>query len=522
MMTETDNSQDREPDRPLSDVLDSLLKLVIRRRWWIITPAFAIILATALVLSHLPNRYTSEARLMVVRQQVPERYVIPTVNTDISQALEAMTHDVLSRTRLMGIINDLNLYQKERSRLAPEQLVALMRRDVSILPMQSNPQHREVNAFQITFTANHPRLAQQVTGRLTNLFIEQNLQTRAEQATTTTAFLREQLEIARTKLLEHEERLRDYKMQHLGQLPEQQQGNLTILAGLQAHRDSLTVSLERAKQQRVTYETLLNGYRSTAERDLARLESEREQLLAKYTPLHAAVVKKDEEIAHQRSIVESLSDGGAPSAGRRASPGLGIPASERNAIMLQLKAQLEATRMEIDTLSKTEEKVKAEIERYQSRLNLTAVREQQLTSMLRDYDLLKRSYADLLHKEMESQLATSLEKRQEGQQFRVVDPPNLPAVPSSPKRVKINVVAAAAGVGFGLAVAFLIDMRHRCFHSEKSLKQHVPTAWVLGVPLLRTPVETRALRRKLKLEWVAGIVMLLVACAAELYVYRGA
>jgi capsular polysaccharide biosynthesis protein len=174
----------------------------------------------------------------------------------------------------------------------------------------------------------------------------------------------------------------------------------------------------------------------------------------------------------------------------------------------------------MDNLSKEETQLKASLAQYQNRLNLTPVREQQLTGLLRDYDLQKQNYADLVNKELQSQLATNLEKDQGGRQFRLVDPPSLPVVPSSPKRLKINLGGAAGGVFLGLALAFLKAMRDRSFHTEKQVSQRFGLPLVVGVPMLLTPSEKRSRTWRASFEWLAGSVLVFAVCAVEFYSYR--
>jgi capsular polysaccharide biosynthesis protein len=136
---------------------------------------------------------------------------------------------------------------------------------------------------------------------------------------------------------------------------------------------------------------------------------------------------------------------------------------------------------------------------------------------------LKQDYADLLSKKMQSELAGNLEKRQEGQQFRLVDRPSLPTVPSSPNRVKISLGGAAGGVCLGLALAFLIDIRDRSFHSEEDLTQRFALPLVLGVPLMLTASEERARTWKRAFEWMVGSGLALTLFAVEFYefyIYR--
>ncbi|HYI93637.1 MAG TPA: GNVR domain-containing protein [Bryobacteraceae bacterium] len=504
-----------EEEDDFSQTLDRIWSMFIRRRWIVIGIGCTIALATIAVTFRIPNEYTSEATILVDAQKVSERYVVSTTTSNVSQALEAMEHEVLSRPKLLGIIEELNLYRKQRKTLAPEQLIALMRENLSIEPF-ARPGQIVANAFRISFTSASPELAQQVASRLSTLFIEQNLKTRSEQATTTTTFLHEQLENTKNELTSQENQLRDFKMQYLGELPEQQQSNVAILRGLENQLTDVTLSRNQAKQQRLYLESQLNEHRR---RELSRLQTERRQLLTSFTPQHPDVVKKDQEITRQQKLVESLSVGESLTSPQKDQTTASTSTSGDDLEIVQLTRQLQANAFEIDALLKKEQKFRAEVDQYRSRLNQTPIREQQVTAMQRDYDLLRQHYGDLLKKEQESQLATNLEKRQEGQQFRLADPPNLPTRPSAPKRVKIALGALAVGLVLGCAFAVLAEVKNRSFHTEDEVSSLV-LPMVIGVPRFFTPGEQRQRARKRALEWCAGLVLLFAVVAAEYFVYR--
>ena len=530
---------EEELESDLSDALKKVIDLLVRRRWWIAGTAIAIALGTIAVSFRLPNRYTSEATIFAVQQRVPERYVVPTATADPSQALEAMVQEVLSRPRLLAVIDEFGLLAEERKRLKPEQLFTLIRRDLKIEPLERMLGRGDVNAFKISFVADNPQLAQVVTQRLTTLFIEQNLKARADQATTTTEFLHEQLKVARQDLDQQEQRLRDFKMQYLGELPEQQQGNLGILASLQSQLDNVMASRNQAQQQRLYLESLLSEYErrgnrsapvrsasgeiltpvQAAESDLLRLQAEKKNLLTIYTANHPDVLRKQSEIAAQQVFLENLKSA-KPSVDGNDIARDGSATAEQDIGSAQLRSQLRANKLEIDNLITKEHKLRSDVDLYQNRLNLTPVREQQLTSIQRDYDLLKLHYGELLKKEQESQLATDLEKRQEGQQFRLADPPNLPTMPSSPKRFKISLMGLLGGLVCGCALAFLIDFRHSSFRSEDDAMRQLALPMAIGIPLLLTAAEEKSRSRKRVLEYFAASALLTVVAFAEVYVYR--
>jgi polysaccharide chain length determinant protein (PEP-CTERM system associated) len=449
-----------------------------------------------------------------------------------------MTQEVLSRTRLMGIIDELHLYAKEQGRLAPEEIIDRMRKKIDITPITS-PDRKDFTAFKIAFTTEDPRIAQEVTSRLTSLFIEENSRTRQDQASNTAGFLSSELERVKEKLADQEARLKDFKMQHLGELPEQQGSNLAILGTLQSQLQNVASSLGRAQQQKVYLESLLNGYRSFSARgmpvptsavgsrptspleearaELTRLQSKKATLLDSYTPDHPDVIKAETEIKRQQSLVESLKPKDSAKAGD-ASPA--SASNEEDVSIAQLKSQIEANRIEIENLSKEEDKLQVRIAEYQKRLNATPVREQQLADVVRDYELLKLSYADLLSKKQQSQLAASLEKQQEGQHFLVIDPPNLPKVPSGPKPLQVSLGGAGGGLAMGLAIALFLEMKKNAFQSEKELMRSLGLVLVLEVPIMFTASEERSRSWKVARETLTGCILVLIICATEYFVYR--
>jgi hypothetical protein len=148
------------------------------------------------------------------------------------------------------------------------------------------------------------------------------------------------------------------------------------------------------------------------------------------------------------------------------------------------------------------------------------LREQQLSGLLRDYDLSKQEYTALLNKQLQAELAGNLEEGGGGVQFRLVDPPTLPAGPNSPKRIPICLGGAAAGVALGLGLAFLLHFLDGSLKSEKSAKQRFALPIVLGIPPMRTAAEERQLIWRRRFEWLTGCAMTLAVIVAEVYVLR--
>jgi polysaccharide chain length determinant protein (PEP-CTERM system associated) len=508
-----------DPELNLNETIGRIRRLVVRRRWWIFGPAMGITLATCGVLLLIPNRYTSEATLLVVQQQVPERYVAPNSTADIISTLQAMKRDVLSRTRMLKLVEDFDLYEKERKRLAPEQIANKALHDIEIEPLDESPDKKGFTAFKISFVANDPLLAQRVNSRLTSLFINEDLKAREQQSVSTTAFLHEQLEQKREALEAEDKQLRDLKMQFIGELPEQQQGNLGILASLQAQLQTVGTALSHAQEQQAYLQSLLNGYIGQATADLNQLRAKKAKLLETYRPQYPAVLQIDEEITKANNALQQLLQ---PDTTASAIPSVRSRVSGAGSEQLaatQLRSQLSANSLELANLTKQQTRLNNDIAEYQRRLNETPAREQQLLAITRDEEQLRKEYEDLGKKEQESQLATNLEKNQGGQQFRLADAPSLPVIPSSPKRLKASLGGAAAGFGFGIGLALFLDLKNRCFHSEGDVSRRLGGPMVIGLPLLLTPTEEKARGRRFILEAAVGCILALAVCAMEALVY---
>lgn len=528
-----------EADSNPAELLTRVQALVSRRAPLIVGFASLIALATIGVSLRLPNVYTCQATIFAVQQRVPERYVVPTSSADPSQALEAMVQEVLSRQRMLSLIDELGLHAEERDRLKPEQLIERVRRDLKVQPVERMLGRGEVNAFKIAFTAHTPQLAYAVAKRLTTLFIEQNLRTREDQALTTTAFLQEQLGVARKQMDAQEQRLRDFKLQYLGELPEQQQGTLGILTSLHSQLDNALARRSQAQQQRLYLESLVSEYgrrgktpnavRSStgeiltpiraAHNELSRLQAERQRLLTMYTPRHPEVLKKETEIDQQGSLITKLRESPAAVPEKHDS-GEERTDAEEDLVVAQLRSQLRANALEVEDLSQKEQQFRADISTYQSRLNLTPVREQQLTSLQRDYDLLRQHYGDLLKKQQESQLAADLEKRQEGQQFRLAEAPGVPTLPSSPNRIRISLLGLLGGLVAGCVLAFACEARITAFYRTEDMARKIAVPIVVGVPMMLTAAEQRSCARRRVSGRIAACAALVVVAVAEMYVYR--
>jgi succinoglycan biosynthesis transport protein ExoP len=336
--------------------------MVRRRRWQFLLLFFcgwALVWGASWL---IPATYRSGTLILVEQPSVPEKYVVSNIDSDIQHQLDSITQQILSRTRLLRIIDALGLYANERKHKSPDDLVEKMTKDIEI--ELSHGDDRKLSAFNIYYVNRDPKMAQAATAELANLFITENLEQRQERSESTTKFLGDQLDQARTKLAAQEAKLRVFKDQHLGELPTQTQSNLQILTGLQAQVQANEDALNRAKQQNTYLESLINQYKAMdhgskpgeggpvglaeIDKELDQLKAQLADLTSHYTDKHPDVRKTKQQIAQAEQMRERI----VADMGNRANnptPESVAPTSfdPKSAPLLELESQLKANRLEI-------------------------------------------------------------------------------------------------------------------------------------------------------------------------------
>src|SRR5580700_8289484 len=180
-------AEDLEENNPGSFDLSHYLGIVRRRHMQFLMPLLLGWLAVWGASWFLPSRYRSTTLILVEQPTMPKDYVTPNVNDDLQDRLRSITQQILSRTRLLHIIDQLNLYADPRGHLTPDEKVEGMRKKIEIELVRDAGDH--ISSFNVYYSAHDPRVAQQVTSELTNLFISENLEVRQQQSEDTTKFL---------------------------------------------------------------------------------------------------------------------------------------------------------------------------------------------------------------------------------------------------------------------------------------------------------------------------------------------
>lgn len=533
---------------------EDILRMVWRRKWIILLPTILIGAGTAIWSSFLPDRYLAETTIVVVPQRIPQTYVRSTVTAELGERLNTISQQILSRTRLERIIEEFNLYESQRRTMIMQDIVERMRiYDIKL--NVAGGRRNQAGSFTVGFESSNPRTAVQVAERLASMFVQENLQEREVQADATSQFLQAQLEDARRRLIEHERKLESFRQQHAGRLPSQVASNMQSLNALQAEltanaesanreRDRLMV-VESAIEQATTYglDTGINAGTNwwlLAEGVLAakqrasggnrpdesgtqvqttaqQLESARASLRGlelRLKPEHPDVKRLQRVIAELQvkadaeALAAPVPSEAAPREGGVMDAGLQKRVESFRLEAKELRAKIEGRRQE-------EERLKGLVAAYRARLEAAPALESALTELMRDYTTIQDQYLGLLRKSEESKLAVNLERRQIGEQFKIIDGARMPERPISPNRQQLNLIGVLSGLVLGVLLAGLLEYRDTTFKTDDDIVTSLALPVLAVIPLMVTTGERRRHRRRRLVLALSGsaVSLLLVASA---------
>ncbi len=480
--------------------------LAVRFRWLILLPWIAITAGVFAFAQTLPDQYRSVSLIQVVPQRVPQTLVRSTVTAGLDERLPVIMQQILSRTKLERIIQDFELYTAERNngRLM-EDIIADMRDDIRVDPVKGD-------AFQVAYVSRDPRMAMRVTERLAALFVEENIRDREVSAEGANQFLESQTDDARRRLLEHEKKLEEYKRQYRGELPSQLSTNLTTLASYQANIQSLRENLFRDRDQRATLERTIQELEAdaavaqqlpvapdptapTAQPAAVRLQIARGQL----AQLQTQFTDEHPEVQRGRRLIRELEAKAAEEAlATPLSPG--VVANPQEALRLR---RIQEARLSIERIDKqiaAREEAITRLERGTSdidrRVEATPTRESEMVALTRDYETLRTVYNELMRKSEDAKVAANLERRQIGEQFKVLDTARVPERPFSPNRTQFYLGGLFGGLAVGVGLVGLLEYRDSTLRTDHDVVTALALPVLATIPAIITREDRQFMRRR--------------------------
>jgi polysaccharide chain length determinant protein (PEP-CTERM system associated) len=500
------------------------LRAIWRRRWTVLVVAWTVAVVGWVWVYLLENRYQAQARVYVDTQSLLRPLLSGlAVQPNVGQQISMITRTITSRPNLEKVARMTDLDLRAKTSQQQEDLYRNLAKGISL-----GGTNRE-NLYTISYEHSNPDLAKRIVQALLTIFTESSLGGARKDLSNTQKFIEDQLKTYEAKLLEKEKQIEEFKRRYVGTMPGQGGGfyaklNETNLALEQAklELEEATNRKKQLQQQLEDQEEILvtpgpgmvaTPTSSALDGRIAALQTQIDNLRLRYTDIHPEIIRTRQLIGRlqeqRRQEVESLKpQSPTQSAGIKAQnpiyQQLSIAIAEADANMASLKARV------------------AQMQKKRNELHSAVDRipqiEGEYTQLMRDYDVYKSNYSQLLSRRETASISGDVESKTDSVDFRVIDPPRVPNEPAWPNRPMLVTAVPLGGIGAGLAIAFLLAQLRPTVESRRQLRD------LTDVPLLGlvTMIETETARRRQRranLVFASASAALLLALVAQLIYY---
>ena len=502
------------------------LRDIARRRVKVVgATILGAILATYWLAMALPNKYESFATVLVTPQSVaPELVTAGVPDSDLNNRLYLMTAQILSRGRLSRIIDELGLYPNESQYLVREEIIDLMRDNVGVVPVLPEldrgvgrrDRDQEINQFRIAFTDRNAVTAMQVAQHLSNDFIEQHIESRISLSQKSLEFIEDELGRLAERIREVEAKVAAIKAENPGRLPEDMVATQRRLERLMTDMSYAQRARAEATSDEAFFRSQVSNAPATAgevtpESRLKMLDLTIAEFKAKgFTDKHPDVVKvtlEQEELRNAIALKRTLDDTQTDQF---------LTFSQQSAESERRRATLRKNAAEAEIA-----RLEGAIDELQSMLAGTPAVAEILDGLEREYRHLFDSYQDFSSRHLEATVQAQLERRQLGEQFRVLESAFVAPKPTSPNRVLILILGVFFAIAIGVAVGILIESTDVSIHSARQLQAATGIPVLASVPKILLEADLAALRRtRIRAAFgTVAVVCLVLAGGAANYVW---
>ncbi|MBW2445009.1 MAG: hypothetical protein JRG83_03695 [Deltaproteobacteria bacterium] len=483
----------------------------------------AIFLSAIVLAGWLPNRYSSSSAILVEPQAISERLIQSGLtDSDLNKRLNIMTAQILSRPRLSRIIDDLGLYPEESDEHTREEIIEIMRDEILVAPVLpelqvegARNQNLEINTFRITFWSDSAQTAAAVANRLANDFIEQHIRERVQLSGDTSEFIQAELERLTTRIREVESQIAQVKEQNTGSLPEDmdttQRQLMRIMDRRQVLRNELALSRSDAgfyeQQAAVAFDQpRVHDENTNPARRLDSLEISAGSLRARgFTDKHPDVIQVQHEMVEVKRLIAAEQDTEVE--------------GPKNIAQQTAAAQQNRAELRIHSTQEELAALEAQEEQLLNQLGRTPRVSEQLAALEREWDHLSRKYREFSDKRLQAAVAADVERRQKGEQFRVLESAVAPIDPTSPNRILIVAMGLVLGLALGGMTGLLVESADTSFHGARQMQGALRIPVLAAIPTIVLEPDRIATRRKAfrQLVIVAGVVGLVLGSSVVGY-----
>ena len=475
------------------EALQGYIDLLWRQRIFILIPFVAGIFISLLLILFLPKIYRSTTMILVEAQKVPEEYVKSAVSSPVEGRLSTIQQQIMSRSLIQKIIDRFEL-NKGGLEGTPEDLIEQMRKNIEVKTVGT----RNVDAFSLSFQGKDPVTVMNVTNELASLFIEENLKIREQLVEGTSEFLDNELGGMKQALERQENKIGEFKRSYMGELPQQLEANLRALDRFQADLQATQLSRKAAEDRKMllekTFEMTRQGESDTSSSaPLAAPESSLSPLMQKWVQKKRALSSLQREykdnypdiiiLKQELQEIEDQMAGTEKSTPLREERVKGKQKVEMESpYILDLRRQVQTSEAELKALRERERTLEEQIRVYEKRVEKAPAREQELAILLRDYENTKKNYDSLLDKKLNAKISENLEKRQKGEQFRILDSANLPVRPFKPEPFKVGLMGVLLGLGVGVGLAFVREQLDTSIRKPEEVERITSVPVLVSIP----------------------------------------
>ena len=489
--------------------LNDYLALIVRRKWWVVGTTVALCGLSLLVARIYPRMYVSRTMILIQQRDVPDDFVKDLIGADTDERLSVIQQTILSRTNLLRILAEFEGRLPEYRGLNDERKVAKLQKRIAIqFPSEKvRGKFLATTNIQIAYRDQSPELAQKVAARLASLFIEQDNRARENKVFGTAEFLESELKKVAEQLKQSEDTMRQLKQRYQNSLPSQQDSNLRTLDRLQVQKNGNLEALDRYVTLQMNFERQISETPAVISRESAaarsgvaatvqnpkvavyrQKEQEYNDLTVKAKPTHPDVRRLKAELDKLRQEIPPEDLAAAESTGSPAAP---APDMVTNPVYQSLTAQLRQLKTDIAIREKEKQWIEEEMAKYNQRIQSTPGVEQEMLAITRTNSDLTKQHEELKTKLEAAKLAGSLESRQKGAQFEIIDPANYPLEPSPPGRLLILLIGIGISIAAGIAAAVAVNLLNQRVWTHHEIERALDAPVLVEIPSIVTPADLR-------------------------------
>jgi uncharacterized protein involved in exopolysaccharide biosynthesis len=547
--------------------LKDLKGIIRRRKRGFITAFFLVSVLSVVIAFALPPIYRSQATILIEGQQIPTDYVKTTITSYVEERLQMITQQIMSRTKLLEIINRFNLYAEMRDRHTIEEIIEKMREDITLETISADVRDKRTGregsatiAFTVSYEGKNPATVQKVANVLPSLYLEENIKARERTASNTTEFLQQELDDLKEQITVNEQKITEFKEAHLGELPEHNAANMQALSRLQRDLDQTSSRLRSLEERKIYLEGQLTGIDplrpimsddgktimnpeerlrflrlklislqstlSDKHPDIKKLKKEIQELEAKVgesddslykvkklkdlenrlVELQGRLGPRHPDVLKLSREIEALREELNVSRAKQVTREVTAQRAD-NPAYINLRTQIASTDMEMKSLLQERSRIKKDIDEYQRKIANAPLIEREYNELTRDYENAKFKYNEILNKLMEARVAQGMEETQRGERFTIIDPAHYPEKPYKPNRIAIILIGVVLAMGAGVGLAAARESLDPSIKTPEELQSIVGSPVLSVVSLIETDEEKRRKRIKRALQLLLVMTM---------------